>query len=219
MHAALYRGGVEWVGWYGGGGCRIFRVVDFPSWWSSILEPFLMEPFLLEWLKLCTANEGPVRIQYKCLVPIYLLPEMKLLFSKQNYYVLSPSSNTHISVRDLYISRIGLPILLQGNKLTILEIYKSLTDTCMNVAIGTEAAQFPEKEYLNGIFVAVWSLFFFSSDWNCGLPGWCSSSPWCWWRVPGTCPWGCGGGSPPSPRPRHGTSFLYRHHIIWNYKL
>ncbi len=26
----------------------------------------------------CTANEGPVRIQYKCLVPIYEFPEMKL---------------------------------------------------------------------------------------------------------------------------------------------
>ncbi len=25
-----------------------------------------------------TANEGPVRIQYKCLVPIYVFPEMKL---------------------------------------------------------------------------------------------------------------------------------------------
>jgi hypothetical protein len=26
----------------------------------------------------------------------------------------------------------------------------------MNVEIGTEAAQFPEKEYINGNFVAVW---------------------------------------------------------------
>ncbi len=26
----------------------------------------------------------------------------------------------------------------------------------MNVDIGTEAAQFPEKEYINGIFVAVY---------------------------------------------------------------
>jgi hypothetical protein len=26
----------------------------------------------------------------------------------------------------------------------------------MNVEIGTEAAQFPEKEYINGIFVAVY---------------------------------------------------------------
>jgi hypothetical protein len=41
---------------------------------------------------LYTANEGPVRIQYKCLVPIYVFPEMKLLFPKQNYNVLSRSS-------------------------------------------------------------------------------------------------------------------------------
>jgi hypothetical protein len=27
----------------------------------------------------------------------------------------------------------------------------------MNVEIGTEAAQFPEKEYINGIFVAVYT--------------------------------------------------------------
>jgi hypothetical protein len=52
----------------------------------------------------CTANEGPVKIQYECLVPIDLFPEMKLLFPKQNYNVLSPSSYTHISVRDLYSS-------------------------------------------------------------------------------------------------------------------
>ncbi len=39
---------------------------------------------------------------------------MKLLFPKQNYNVLSPSSSyPHISVRDLYVSRIGLPILLR----------------------------------------------------------------------------------------------------------
>jgi hypothetical protein len=43
---------------------------------------------------------------------------MILLCAKQNYNVLSPSSYTHISVLDLYISRIGLPILLQGNMWT-----------------------------------------------------------------------------------------------------
>jgi hypothetical protein len=68
---------------------------------------------------------------------------MKLLFSKQNYNVLPPSSYTHISVRDLYISRIGPPILLQENMLT--DIKRSQTH---NVEIRTEAAQFPEKEYI-----------------------------------------------------------------------
>ena len=43
----------------------------------------------------------------------------------------------------------------------------------------------------------------------CYQPGWCSSSPWCWWRGPGTCPSGCGGGSPSwLHRPRHGTSWV-----------
>jgi hypothetical protein len=62
-----------------------------------------------------TANEWRLRIHYKSLVPIYVFPEMKLLLPRQNYNVPSPSSYTQISVRDLYISRIGLPILLQGN--------------------------------------------------------------------------------------------------------
>jgi hypothetical protein len=70
------------------------------------------------WLQMYTANEGLVRIQYKCLVPIYVFPEMKLLFPKQNYNVLSRSSYTSISVRELYISRIGPPILLQKNMWT-----------------------------------------------------------------------------------------------------
>ncbi len=46
-----------------------------------------------------TANEGPVRIQYKCLVPIYVFPEMKLcglVISKTEllYIVLSPNCYT-----------------------------------------------------------------------------------------------------------------------------
>ncbi len=43
---------------------------------------------------------------------------MKLLFPKQNYNLLPLSSYTHMSVRDLYISRIGLPIMLQENMWT-----------------------------------------------------------------------------------------------------
>jgi hypothetical protein len=43
------------------------------------------------------------------------------------YNVMSPSSYTHISARDLYISRISLPILLQGNMFT-----RSQTHECGN---------------------------------------------------------------------------------------
>ncbi len=59
-----------------------------------------------------------VRLPYECQVAIYAFPEMKLLFQKQNDNILPPSSYTHISVRDLHISRISLPILLQGNMWT-----------------------------------------------------------------------------------------------------
>jgi hypothetical protein len=44
---------------------------------------------------------------------------MKLLFPKQNYNDLSPSSYTHISVRNLYVSRIGLKYVDQSWKYKI----------------------------------------------------------------------------------------------------
>jgi hypothetical protein len=79
---------------------------------------------------------------------------MKLLFPKQNYNVLSPSSYTHISERDIYTSRIGLPILLQGNLWTDPGNIK-IAYRRMNVEIGTKAVQFTGKDYINGIFLAL----------------------------------------------------------------
>ncbi len=73
-----------------------------------------------------------------------IFPEMKLRGH-------SPNFPTHVSVSDLYILPIDLPILLQETCGPILRIYKSLTDTWK----WKLAAQFPEKEYINGIFVAV----------------------------------------------------------------
>ncbi len=79
---------------------------------------------------------------------------MKLLFPKQNYNVLSPSSYTHIPVRDSYIYP-GSVCLFCCRKICrpILGIYKSLTDTgCGNWEWGLQ-------DYINRIFDAVCSQF------------------------------------------------------------
>jgi hypothetical protein len=62
-------------------------------------------------------------------------------------YSFSPNFHIHAYVSDLYISTIGLPILLA-------EICRPILGH-MNVEIGAEAALFLEKEYIKGIFVAV----------------------------------------------------------------
>ncbi len=78
------------------------------------------------------------------------------LFPKQNYNVLSPNSYTHISVRDLYTSRIGLTILLQPNIWTDPGNIK-IAKRHMTVGIGTEEARFLFWEYINLIFNTVYS--------------------------------------------------------------
>jgi hypothetical protein len=82
-----------------------------------------------------TANKGPLRIQYKCLIPIYVFPEIKLcsaasLFPKQNYNVLSPNSYTCIYLREIFIFP-RLICLFCCSQICglILGTYKSLTDT------------------------------------------------------------------------------------------
>ena len=54
--------------------------------------------------------------------PNHVFPEMKL-------HSFVPNSDIHISVSDLYIPSISLPIWLQQTGRPILGIYKSLTGT------------------------------------------------------------------------------------------
>ena len=92
---------------------------------NSMLGVLGESPTLTPTSQAYTSHAVPVRNQYKCLVPIYVFPEMKLLFPKQNGNVLSPSSYTHISVRDLYIYSLFCCREICG---PTLGIYESLTD-------------------------------------------------------------------------------------------
>jgi hypothetical protein len=73
---------------------------------------------------------------------------------KRNCAATVRISTFHVSVSDLYTPRIDLPILLQELVWTDPGSI-SIAHRHMNVEIGTDAAQFPEIEYINEIFVAV----------------------------------------------------------------
>jgi hypothetical protein len=95
-------------------GARNVRLADVKQSTNSL--PPMQEPFLpptppppplkgtvaSDQVSGCTANEGLVRIQYKCLVPIYVFPEMKLLFPNRIIMFCLPVP-TLINLWEIYI--------------------------------------------------------------------------------------------------------------------
>jgi hypothetical protein len=80
----------------------------------------------------------------------------KQIFLEKEYRGLSHNFHIHEPVSDLYTTTIGLAIPMEEICRPILGLYKSLTNTWMWQLHGAEAALFPEKEYISGIFVAVY---------------------------------------------------------------
>jgi len=86
------------------------------------------------------------------------------LFPKQNYNALSPNFHIHVSGSNLYILRIGLPLLLQPNRQTD-PGNKKIAHRYMSVGIGNEAVQYHFWECINLDFrycllVSQWRILF-----------------------------------------------------------
>jgi hypothetical protein len=98
-----------------------------------------------------TTNEGTVRIQYKCLVPIYVFPEMKLcsfLISKTELKCsVSQFLHSYICERFLYFQDRSVYFSAAKYVDRFWEyINRSQTHDCRNW-VGTEAVQFLYREY------------------------------------------------------------------------
>jgi hypothetical protein len=80
------------------------------------------------------ASEQPVRhvlCSFHHTLQRHNTENSKQIFPEKELRGYSPSSYIHVSVSDLYIPKIGLPILLQDKGGLNVGIYRSLTDTKM----------------------------------------------------------------------------------------
>jgi hypothetical protein len=118
-----------------------------------------------------TANDGPVRIQYKCLVPIYVFPEIKLcslIIFKNRITTFCLTVSTVIYLCEIYIfpGSVCLPCCSQicGRILGILYINRSQTHECRNWDWG-RTISFPGINSILGQCVASLQILWFY-PWN-----------------------------------------------------
>ncbi len=121
---------------------------------GNILDIFALEikgnfPFN-RW---CTANEGPVRTQYKFMVPIYVLPETKLHgFVISNFFnVQSPMQFPHSCICERFIYFRDRSAYFAAAKYR----ENTITHRYINVGIRNEAVQFHFWECINQNFGTV----------------------------------------------------------------
>jgi hypothetical protein len=77
-----------------------------------------------------------------------IFPEKELRRHNHNFHI-------NVPVSDLFIPTISA-YSAAGNNMCMDWCWDYINRSHINVEIGTEAAHFPAKEHINGIFVAVW---------------------------------------------------------------
>jgi hypothetical protein len=93
--------------------------------------PPLLHHVFRGWNNLLYSCQGPlvlVTVSLNTALQRYCPENWEKIFRERKLHGLSPSFYIHISVSNLFILTIDLPIWLQQNKGPILGIYKSLTD-------------------------------------------------------------------------------------------
>ncbi len=126
-----------------------------------------------------TANEGPARMQCKCFpLCVHRNETVQPPCFQNRLNVLYPNSYTHISVKDLYISRIGTSILLHAKYVDRSWEYinRSQTHECKNWDMRPRNSYSGNTSIGFSVECSSWTLTSHSSDYKYNKGRWQLSS-------------------------------------------